>query len=263
MAGFAPVKTVFITGAAQGIGLATAKHFASLGYLVGLYDINVQAVRNLASSGELAGACHGLCDVTDRRSVANALAHFAGVTGGRMDVLVNNAGTLAQGAFEAIDPEEQDLMIDVNVRGLTEVARAAFPLLRDTPNATLVNLCSLSSVHGVPGLAVYSATKFYVNGLTEALSLEWEEHGIRVTCVKPPVVDTAMGARVNAGYGAANPGDMSPETVARAIQRAVEGDRDGYVLGFGGKTWYWLDRLSPERVRRALTRRLVGQKSAA
>lgn len=262
MAGFAPIKTVFITGAAQGIGLATAKHFAALGYLVGLYDINVQAVRSLAASSELAGACHGLCDVTDRKSVEQALAHFAGTTGGRMDVLVNNAGTLAHGDFQSINPEEQDLMIDVNIRGLTQVAQAAFPLLRDTPNSTLVNLCSMSSIHGCPQLAVYSSTKFYVNGLTQALSLEWEPHGIRVTCVKPPVVQTPMGERVNAGYGDSKAADMTPDTVAKAIAHAVAGDKEGYVLGTAGKAWYWLDRLLPQRASRALTRRLVGRKAS-
>ena len=130
-----------------------------------------------------------------------------------------------------------------------------------TPDATVVNLCSMSSIHGVPQLAVYSATKFYVDGLTQALSLEWESHGIRVTCVKPPVVQTAMGERVNAGYGNTSAATMPADTVARAIQRAVEGNKESYVLGTTGNAWYWLDRLLPQGLSRSLTRRLVGTTS--
>jgi len=258
MVNFAPVKTVFITGAGRGIGLATAQHFAAQGYFVGLYDLDMQAVREVAASDDFPAACSGFCDVTDRNSVQLALEHFSSETGGRMDILVNNAGTLAHGHFEDIEPDAHDLMLEVNVRGLTQVAQAAFPMLRDTPGSCLVNLCSMSSVHGVPLLAVYSASKFYVNGLTEALSLEWEEHDIRVTCVKPPVVKTAMGDAVNAGYGDSRGRDMSAQDVARAIHKAVEGDRDGYLLGGPARIWALLDSVLPDGARRALTRRLVG-----
>lgn len=257
MPNFAPVKTVFITGAGRGIGLAIARHFANLGYFVGLYDINIASVRSAASGKEFSAACYGICDVTDRQSVDNALAQFARETGGRLDLLVNNAGTLAHGHFEDMASEDIELMLEVNVRGLTQVAQAAFPLLRDTPQSCLLNLCSMSSVHGCPLLAVYSATKFYVNGLTEALSLEWEEHGIHVTSVKPPVVNTAMGETVNTGYGGSRGGDMTPEQVAQAVENAVNGDKDGYLLGIPARIWGFLDGVLPNRARRALARKLI------
>lgn len=251
------MKTLFITGAGRGIGLATAQHFARLGYFVGLYDIDEQTLAGALADGDFPQACSGYCDVTDRQSVESALADFSGKTGGRLDVLINNAGTLCHGPFEQNDPAAHDLIINVNIRGLTQVAQAAFPLLQTTPGATLVNLCSMSSVHGIPLLAVYSASKFYVNGLTEALSLEWEKHDIRVTSVKPPVVNTAMGDVVNAGYNGARAGDLAPEDVARAIERAVNGRKDGYLLGIPAKLWYVLDGVLPNRARRALTRRLI------
>ena len=94
------MKTVFITGAAHGIGLATARRFAAQGWFVGLYDINREGLAELLDSAEFDNACGQYCDVTDRASIEEALAHFAGRAGGRLDLLVNNAGILSSGRFE-------------------------------------------------------------------------------------------------------------------------------------------------------------------
>ena len=253
------MKTIFITGAAHGIGLATAMRFADQGWFVGLYDINEQALQILLQSGNFPRACGQVCDVTNAASVEAALAHFAAHTEGRMHVLVNNAGVLSAGKFEEIPPEQHERIIAVNVGGLTRVAQAAFPLLQQTPGSTLVNLCSVSSVHGIPALAVYSASKFYVNGLTEALHIEWAKYGIRVTSVKPPLVNTAMGHAVDALQVGRFRVDMQPEHVAEAIELAISGKRIGYLLGTSSKVWGWLDKLLPEAGRRALTRYLTDQ----
>lgn len=250
-------RTIFITGAANGIGLATARRFSSQGWFVGLYDINSEALQGLLDSGEFPSACAQHCDVTSRESIEQALAHFAQHSGGRLDVLVNNAGVLSSGHFEDIDPQAHAVMLDVNVKGLTDVAQAGFALLKQTPGSTLVNLCSASSVHGIPLLAVYSASKFYVNGLTEALRIEWEPHDIRVTCVKPPVVNTAMGQQLDPTITRKQSSQMDVTLVAEAIQRAVEGSRTGYLLGTTAKLWGLLDRWLPEFGRRGLTRYLT------
>lgn len=252
------MKTVLITGAAQGIGLATARLFAAQGWFVGLYDLNLESIEDLLAEGGVPHACGGHCDVSDRASVAQALEHFGAHAGMRLDVLVNNAGVLSGGPFAALSAEHCDRMIDVNIRGMTQVAQLAFPLLSATPGATVVNLCSLSSVHGIPGLAVYSASKFYVNGLTEALALEWRAHGIRVTCVKPPLVNTGMGQAVSAGMGGKIGIDMEPEDVAQAILRAAHGRRTAYVLGVIPTFWSLLDRWLPERAREGLAGYLTG-----
>jgi NAD(P)-dependent dehydrogenase (short-subunit alcohol dehydrogenase family) len=252
------MKSIFITGAAHGIGLATARRFASRGWFVGLYDVNREVLDALLDSEAFPAACGQYCDVTDAASVEAALRHFADRSGGRLDVLVNNAGVLSSGRFEEIDSSANDRMVDVNVRGLTTVAHAAFPLLRDTPGAVLLNLCSASSIHGIPLLAVYSATKFYVNGLTEALSIEWAPHDIRVTAVKPPVVNTAMGKSLHPKLTARMGVDMQPEDVAAAIELAVDGKRIGYVLGTSTRLWYGLNRLLPEWARIRLIRYLTG-----
>lgn len=252
------MKTLFITGAAHGIGLETAKRFAAQGWFVGLYDINQPALEELLASKDFPNACGQYCDVTQRDSVAAALAHFSEQTQGRLDLLVNNAGVLSSGKFEDIEAQAHDLIIDVNVKGLTTVAHCAFELLKQTPGATLVNLCSVSSVHGLPLLAVYSASKFYVNGLTEALHIEWAAHDIRVTSVKPPVVNTAMGHQLDPKLTQKMAMDMEPAHVAEAIQLAAEGNRIGYVLGTSAKLWAFVDKILPERARRALTSYLTG-----
>ena len=252
------MKTIFITGAAHGIGLATAKRFASQGWHVGLYDINTEALDRLLGSEDFPNACGQYCDVTDRTSVEAALQHFAGNTDGRLDILVNNAGVLSSGRFEEIAPDAHDLIIDVNVKGLTHVAQAAFPLLKQTPGSTLVNLCSVSSVHGIPLLAVYSASKFYVNGLTEALHIEWAPYDIRVTSVKPPIVNTAMGHQLDPKLTQKLGVNMEPDHVAEAVQMAAEGKRIGYLLGTSARLWGWVDRFLPEPGRRSFARYLSG-----
>jgi NAD(P)-dependent dehydrogenase (short-subunit alcohol dehydrogenase family) len=252
------MKTLFITGAAHGIGLATAKHFAAQGWFVGLYDINREGLDAMLASGDFPQACAHYCDVTQRSSIEEALQHFSGHTNGRLDLLVNNAGVLSSGNFQDLDPAAHDLIVDVNIKGLTNVAQAAFPLLKQTPGATLVNLCSVSSIHGIPLLAVYSASKFYVNGLTEALHIEWAEHDIRVTSVKPPVVNTAMGHQLDAKLTEKMAMNMQPEHVAEAIQLAAEGKRMGYLLGTSARLWGLLDKFLPDSGRRALTRYLSG-----
>ncbi|KAA1193325.1 SDR family oxidoreductase [Pseudohalioglobus sediminis] len=252
------MKTVLITGAAQGIGLATARHYASQGWFVGLYDINGDAVQNLLDSGEFEHACGGHCDVTDYASLQAMYRQLADHSGGKLHLLVNNAGVLSAGRFEAIDSAAHDAIADVNVRGATNTLHAAFPLLRETPGATVVNLCSASSIHGIPHLAVYSASKFYIDGLTEALDLEWRDYDIRVTCVKPPVINTAMGQAVADEIPQKLGMDLNASDVAAWIQHAAEGSGTSYPMGLATRCWYLVDRLLPNPLRHLLTRYLTG-----
>ena len=251
------MKSVFITGAGAGIGLATARLFAERGWFVGLYDVNAEAVQAQLQSAAFPNACGGFCDVTDRDSIQAALDDFADKAGGRLDVLVNNAGVLWSGPAEDIASAHTHAMIDINIRGLTDVAYLAFPLLRDTPDSCLVNLCSLSSVYGVPNLAVYSASKFYVRGLTEALNLEWEKHGIHVTSIKPPYIQTAMLNNIEEHMMETMKPAFGPEDVARVIIQATQGRRVSYFMGWTGRLMSLAIRLLPESLSRHLMRRLI------
>ena len=141
---------------------------------------------------------------------------------------------------------------------LRQAAQIASGLLKQTPGATVVNLCSASSIHGIPKLAVYSASKFYVNGLTEALDLEWREHGIRVTSVKPPVINNPMGLAVADELPQKLGISLSSEDVAEHIQRAAEGRGTSFPMGAATRSWYWIDKLLPNALRSRLTKFLAG-----
>ena len=141
--------TVFISGAAAGIGRATALHFGRRGYRVGAYDIDLAGLATLreevtAAGGEIA---IGQLDVTDSADWDEQLAVFTGNTR-RLDILVNNAGVLSSGRFEEIPLQTQRRMVDVNVYGAMAGLHTAFPYLRDTPKSQAVNLCSASAIYG-------------------------------------------------------------------------------------------------------------------
>ena len=222
-------KTIFITGAASGIGKATAQRFARDGWLVGLFDIDEPGLEALqASLGER--ACHHRLDVTDSESVRAALAFFAERSDGRIDVLFNCAGILRTGDFEETSLETYEQVIDVNVRGVLSCCHLALPYLQTANDPCVINACSTSALHGVPGFAVYSATKFFVRGLTEALNIEWQRHGIRVVDVMPPFVDTPM-ARDNHHPMMDRLGvEIGPEQVAAVVARAARGSGPHYLV---------------------------------
>jgi len=183
--------SIFISGSAAGIGRATAERFAREGYTVGIYDIDLDGANEAAKQiGE--GAVAGHLDVTDPSSWSSALAAFFAAAGDRLDVLVNNAGIMITGSFESIDLQAQFREVDVNVKGTIAGCYAGFPYLKRTPKSRVINLCSASAVYGQPDLATYSATKFFVQGLTEALQIEWHRYGIGAQAIWPLYVNTAL-----------------------------------------------------------------------
>jgi NAD(P)-dependent dehydrogenase (short-subunit alcohol dehydrogenase family) len=184
------MDNILISGAASGIGAATARLFHARGWRVGLLDVDAQALGALAA--ELDGAWHTRLDVVDAGAVRAALADFCAQSGGQLRLLFNGAGVLCTGAFVDIDLAQHARLVQINVLGLLNLCHAAFPYLKATPEAQVINMSSASALYGVPQLASYSASKFAVRGLTEALELEWREHGIRVGDLMPPFVDTPM-----------------------------------------------------------------------
>lgn len=184
------MNTILITGAASGIGAATARLFHSRGWQVGLLDVNHTALAQLAA--ELGGVWHAELDVSDAGAVREALADFCALHGGQLRLLFNCAGILRFGHFEDIAVEEHARILQINVLGLLQVSHAAFPYLKATPAAQVINMGSASGLYGTPHMASYSASKFAVRGLTEALDLEWRRHGIRVGDLMPPFVRTPM-----------------------------------------------------------------------
>lgn len=187
-----PRPAILITGAAAGIGLAVAERFARAGWFVGFYDLNTEAVqahlRRLCPEHGIAGRL----DVAQASDWVGALADFSQASGGRLDVLFNNAGVSVTRPFEQAELARHHLVVDVNLKGVINGCHTAHALLRATPGSRVINMCSASALHGQPELASYSATKAAVRSLTEALDIEWRHHGIRVVDVLPLFVDTAM-----------------------------------------------------------------------
>jgi NAD(P)-dependent dehydrogenase (short-subunit alcohol dehydrogenase family) len=183
--------SVLISGAARGIGRATAELFLARGWRVGMYDIDPDAVGRAAGARD--GVVHGALDVRDADQWRAALRQFCG--DGGLDVLVNNAGVLSSGPFTEMDPGSHRRMIDVNVTGVVNGAAEGYAFLRRSPRGLLLNLCSASSLYGQPTLATYGATKAAVKSLTEALDIEWGVHGIRVRSLVPLFVATEMVTR--------------------------------------------------------------------
>lgn len=195
------MNSIFITGAGAGIGRATAHLFAAQGWFVGAADLDEGALHSLQDElGEAQCSVH-VTDVVDVASVRQSLAGFAARTDGRLDVLHNNAGLLRVGRFEDIQLEDHRQVVDVNLTGVINVLHTAFPHLRDTPGARVVNMSSASAIYGTPDFASYSATKHAVRAMTEALDIEWEGYDIRVRDLMPPFVKTGMVESNEAGSG--------------------------------------------------------------
>lgn len=252
--------TVFITGAAAGIGRATAALFADRGYRVGAYDIDRAGLDSLAEEVTARGGdiAIGELDVTDTAAWEARLAEFTGPDR-RLDILVNNAGILSSGRFEQIPLATQHRIVEVNVNGVLSGMHTAFPYLRDTAGAQVVNLCSASAMYGQPELATYSATKFAVRGLTEALDLEWRRHGIRVIAIWPLFVATAMVDGLDTGSTKSLGVHLTAEDVAAEIYSATRPRRAPiptvhFPVGRQAKFFSALVQVSPNRIQRLVNK---------
>jgi NAD(P)-dependent dehydrogenase (short-subunit alcohol dehydrogenase family) len=251
-------KAIFITGAASGIGRATALLFAKQGYFPGLFDLNESGLEALHREIGEDRACHQHLDVTEPDSIRAAMAFFADRTDGRIDVLFNCAGILRTGPFEEISLETHLQVIDVNARGVLSCCHLALPYLLAADDPCVVNACSASALHGVPGFASYSASKFFVRGLTEALNIEWQHHGIRVVDVMPSFVNTPM-ARDNHHPMMDRQGvDLGPEEVAEVVAKAVRGMGPHYLVSVKIKLLSAVLGLLPQRPGRELFKTLAG-----
>jgi NAD(P)-dependent dehydrogenase (short-subunit alcohol dehydrogenase family) len=184
--------SIFITGAAAGIGRATAVLFASRGWYVGLFDVDLAGVDGLRRQLGENNALSGKLDVTDAAAVQSALEQFFKTAGERLDVMFNNAGIVAVADFGDVALARHHAIVDVNLKGVMNGAWASLPLLKATRGSRMISMCSASALYGSPSYASYGATKFAVKGLSEALDLEWRRHGIRVMDVMPLFVNTAM-----------------------------------------------------------------------
>ncbi|MDW3099086.1 MAG: SDR family oxidoreductase [Alphaproteobacteria bacterium] len=185
-------KSIFITGAASGMGKATADLFAEKGWFVGATDVNEAGLKALESEIGADNCFISTLDVTDGDAFAQVLEAFAKDTNGTLDLLFNNAGIGAGGFFDEMTFDEVMAVVNVNFVGVMRGIHLAYPLLKATPNSLCFTTSSSSATYGMPGIAVYSATKHAVKGLTEALSIEFARHGVRAADVLPGLIDTPI-----------------------------------------------------------------------
>jgi NAD(P)-dependent dehydrogenase (short-subunit alcohol dehydrogenase family) len=224
--------SIFITGAGAGIGRATARLFAERGFVVGLFDVDERALEETASGMDSSRVVKRRLDVTDESSFAGAMGAFGDATGGTLDVMFNCAGILRTGKFEEVSMADNDAQIAVNLRGVILGTRLALPLLLKGGMRRIISMSSASAIYGVPDLAVYSATKFAVRALTEALDLELRPRGVRVCDLMPGYVNTNMVSSLPFKPASIKTLGVrhTAEDVARRVWDAAHGDDVHYFL---------------------------------
>ena len=209
-----------VTGGARGIGFAICEALLSRGVKVVVTDIDASALaiaKDLLSTHDDRVQTH-LLDVRDPEAW-HAVVDEVRAQWGPIDVLVNNAGLMILGDFLSVDTTLDARQMDVNVRGVVNVQRALLPEMLRRGRGHIVNIASAAGQVGVPFAAVYSATKFAVVGLTEAMAMEYRDSGVHFSVVCPSAVQTELVAGTE---HAKWPPVATPEHVAAGVIRAVE-----------------------------------------
>jgi NAD(P)-dependent dehydrogenase (short-subunit alcohol dehydrogenase family) len=272
---------IFVTGASSGIGRAAAIELASRGHRV------FAGARRAAALEELAATTPGILavpiDVTDPDSVRAAVARVDEVTDGRgLDALVNAAGYALTGPVEGLSREAIEHQFATNVFGVLEVTRAFLPRMRERRSGRVVNISSVLGRFALPGLGVYSATKFALESLSDALRMELSDFGVAVVLIEPSWVATDLAgasARQASEFSIAMEGyeelltktgayvadqmsnnGVSPEAVARRIADAAESakPKSRYLVSAKDKLLVGFLRALPDRAADRGKRRTVG-----
>jgi short-subunit dehydrogenase len=179
------MRTVLITGASTGIGKETAMYFAERGWNV------AASMRNLNSTdfNKYPNISKYHLDVNDEKSISEAIKATIEKFGA-INVVVNNAGYAAAGAFECATPQQIKKQFDVNVFGLMNVTRTILPHFRKNNSGTIINLASVAGHAGFPTFTLYNSTKFAIEGFSESLQYELRQFKIKVKIVEPGPIKT-------------------------------------------------------------------------
>ena len=272
--------TVLITGCSSGLGLETAVELAGRGWQV-VASMRDPARRTALDDRTRAAGLEPLdvipLDVTDAESAQQGVKAALELTGGRLDALVSNAGTASGGAFEDTDENEWRRVLDTNLLGTLRLTQLVLPVMRQQRSGRLVLVSSDSARYGNPGLSLYCASKWALEGWAESIAYEVEPFGVRVTLVEPGNYDTAIWATTpritppgSAYTGLSTiverfveekhlPQSRNPREVAQAVARVLAARRPAFRVPVGpdAKVAAVLARL-PYRLTSAAVRRVTG-----
>lgn len=271
-----------VTGASRGIGRATALELARRGYRVFALARSTGDLEEVAGEAATAGwriepVSLDISDDASRRSAVEAI--LRATDGYGLDVLVNNAGYGQLGPLEEVSVEKLRRQFEVNVVGLVAFTQPWLPLMRSRADGRIVNVSSIAGRMATPFMGAYNASKFALEGLSDALRLELHPFGIRVILVAPGPIESSFGdtaaemtdehagspyARFTRRWQGARRGnslfERSAETVARVIARAIELNhpRPRYTITLTARAGAVARRLVPDTVVDAVYRLALG-----
>ena len=217
-------KVVLVTGAASGIGLATARALVDHSARVILADVDDEEARKQAGRWGPHRARAVRLDVSDPAAWTDAIRATLD-TFGRLDVLVNNAGVAGRGDVAEADPETWRQVMAVNLDGVCYGMQAALPALRANETSAIINISSIAGLVGFKGSAAYSASKWGVHGLTKTAALELGGDGVRVNSIHPGSIATPLTADLDRGIGQIPAGRVGqPEEIAALVVHLASDD---------------------------------------
>jgi NAD(P)-dependent dehydrogenase (short-subunit alcohol dehydrogenase family) len=235
----APIQTVLVTGAAQGVGYATVSLLAQRGYRVILVDIN-SVDAQVAQLRRAGGAAEGLSGDVSSEAFVQQLAQRVAAEHGAIDALVNNAGISLIVAAEQTSAAQWQRVMAVNLFGPFLLCRYLGAQMLERGRGSIVNVASVAGLAGISHRSAYNASKHGLIGLTRTLAAEWGGRGVRVNAVCPGWIKTEMDA-ADQGAGAYSDADIvdrvpmarfaRAEDVAEAIAFLIDSNRNGFING--------------------------------
>ena len=247
-----------VTGAAGGIGRGVALALAKRGAHLALLDRREPALAETKALVEAQGvrASTHVVDMTDAAAIEETPAAVAAAHG-RLDILVNNAGVALMGDFDQASLEDFDWVMDVNLRSVVRMTSVCLPMLRQAPEARIVNVSSIFGVVTPPGQTAYCASKFAVRGFSNSLRYELRGTNVGVTVIHPGGVATDIAKSARTGHGVTNAQAasmqetakkglvMPPERAGEIIVKAIERRLARRLVGVDAKILALLERLFP------------------
>lgn len=247
-----------ITGAASGIGRATAIRLAKAGSALAISDVNAQGLAETAKAAAALGVkvTQHILDVADKEGM-QSFAVEVQRQHGRASILINNAGVALLGTAEELSLEDYEWLLGINLFGVLYGTKCFLPLLKQQPEAYILNVSSIFGIIAPTGQSAYCAAKFAVRGFTESLRHELKDTNVRVATIHPGGIKTNIAAKAKLGAGA-NPGDhvdvatrfdnvarTTPEQAAERIVRGILRNEKRILIGADARVLAFLQRLLP------------------